>query len=109
MNTQQGHRPLEPLGLASEARLGNELWKLHQQWMYEDNPKGGDEVLASQAALGRQVNQLLLGWMDRVLAREGVRKDQAEMLIGNLKQQHDLTADQEKTINDALDWLKDQT
>ena len=74
-------RPLRALGLANEAELGSQLWRLHQQWMYEDTPTSGDEVLAGQAALGRQVNQLLLGWMDRVLAREGVRKDQAEMLM----------------------------
>ena len=81
MNDTKQERPLRALGLANEAELGNLLWKLHQQWMYEDNPSDSDEVLVSQAALGRQVNQLLLGWMDRVLAREGVRQDQAEMMM----------------------------
>ena len=35
-------------------------------------------------------------------------KDEAEILIGNLKQQDNLTDQQQETIREALDWLKDQ-
>ncbi len=47
MNDTKQERPLRALGLANEAELGNLLWKLHQQWMYEDNPSDGDECLTT--------------------------------------------------------------
>jgi hypothetical protein len=73
--------PLSALGMVNEAALGNQLWKVHQEWLFDNTPETSDEVLLNEAELGRKINCLLLAWMDQVLSREGVSKRGQEVVM----------------------------
>jgi hypothetical protein len=62
--------PLSVLGMVNEAALGSQLWKVHQEWQFENTPETSDEVLLNEAELGRKINCLLLpGWIRCLAAR----------------------------------------
>jgi hypothetical protein len=82
MNDQR-KSPMAALGMTSEAALGNQLWKLHQEWLFENSPATSEEVIQSDAELGHKVNCLLLTWIDQVLSREGV-SDRAQEVVMTL-------------------------
>jgi hypothetical protein len=73
--------PLSALGMVNEAALGNLLWKVHQEWLFDNTPETSDEVLLNEAELGRKINCLLLSWMDQVLSREGVNRRHQEVVM----------------------------
>ena len=69
--TDGSQTPVTPkaLGLASEATLGNQLWAVHQAWLYEERPlETDDDVLVDQAMLGIKVNRLVQTWLEEVLS-----------------------------------------
>jgi hypothetical protein len=80
MNDQR-NSPLAALGIVNEAALGNQLWKAHQEWLFDNDPQTSEEALHNEADLGRTVNSVLLTWMDQVLSREGVSKRGQEVVM----------------------------
>ncbi len=73
--------PLSALGIVAEAALGNQIWKVHQEWLFDTAPETSEEVLLNDAELGRKINCLLLAWMDQVFSREGVTKRAQEVVM----------------------------